>query len=96
MTGTGSFQPCLSQPSNKREASSRRVPPYQANFAVPAKEMVMLTSIEILRRKNDAVCSGCGWNVVVMEWHSECANPECVLLGKRQTPRSRVGSETEC
>jgi predicted RNA-binding Zn-ribbon protein involved in translation (DUF1610 family) len=51
----------------------------------------MLTSIEVLRRQSDAVCSGCGWNVVVMERHSECANPECVLLGKRQNASKQGG-----
>jgi predicted RNA-binding Zn-ribbon protein involved in translation (DUF1610 family) len=66
-------------------------PPRQANFDAQAKEMVMLTSPEVLRRQSYEVCSGCGWNVVVMERHSECASPECVLLGKQQGASKQDG-----
>jgi hypothetical protein len=41
----------------------------------------MVTTVEKLRRTDPAVCRGCGWNVVVMDGHSECANAQCLRLG---------------
>lgn len=45
----------------------------------------MLTTYEKKRRKDPFVCTGCGWNIVVMEYHGECGNPQCLYLGAKNS-----------